>query len=62
MVLTAQTRYDVGFYFASDGDPNNDGAITGAVFGYQVHGHEQQRTSSSSTRRAPETVRRHRRC
>jgi Domain of unknown function DUF11 len=29
MDLTAQTRYDVGFYIASDGDPNNDGAITG---------------------------------
>jgi hypothetical protein len=29
MNLTAQTRYDVGFYIASDNDPNNDGAITG---------------------------------
>jgi hypothetical protein len=29
MDLTAQTRYDVGFYIASDGDPNNDGARTG---------------------------------
>lgn len=26
---TAQTRYDVGMYFATDGDPNNDGASTG---------------------------------
>jgi hypothetical protein len=30
VVLTAQTRYDVGIYFATDGDPNNDGALTGA--------------------------------
>jgi hypothetical protein len=29
MDLTAQTRFDVGFYIATDGDPNNDGAITG---------------------------------
>jgi hypothetical protein len=29
MDLTADTRYDVGFYIASDGDPNNDGALTG---------------------------------
>jgi Domain of unknown function DUF11 len=29
MDLTADTRYDVGFYIATDGDPNNDGAITG---------------------------------
>jgi hypothetical protein len=29
MDLTADTRYDVGFYLATDGDPNNDGAITG---------------------------------
>jgi hypothetical protein len=28
--LTAQTRYDIGVYFAVDGDPNNDGAYTGA--------------------------------
>ena len=27
--LTAQTRYDVGLYFATDGDLNNDGALTG---------------------------------
>lgn len=30
VVLTAQTRYDVGIYFATDGDPNGDGALTGA--------------------------------
>jgi hypothetical protein len=29
MNLGADTRYDVGFYLATDGDPNNDGAITG---------------------------------
>jgi hypothetical protein len=29
MDLTADTRYDVGFYLATDGDPNSDGAITG---------------------------------
>jgi hypothetical protein len=29
MDLTADTRYDVGFYIATDGDPNHDGAITG---------------------------------
>jgi len=29
MVLTADTRYDVGFYLATDSDPNHDGAKTG---------------------------------
>jgi hypothetical protein len=29
MDLTADTRYDIGFYIATDNDPNNDGAITG---------------------------------
>lgn len=29
MNLTADTRYDVGFYIATDGDPNQDGALTG---------------------------------
>ena len=29
MDLTADTRYDVGFYLATDGDPNSDGAKTG---------------------------------
>ena len=29
MDLTADTRYDVGFYLATDNDPNHDGAITG---------------------------------
>ena len=29
MALTADTRYDVGFYIATDNDPNDDGAITG---------------------------------
>jgi len=29
VVLTAQTRYDVGLYFGVDGDPNGDGALTG---------------------------------
>jgi hypothetical protein len=28
--LTAQTRYDIGIYFGTDGDSNNDGALTGA--------------------------------
>ncbi len=27
--LTAQTRYDIGLYFATDGDNNSDGALTG---------------------------------
>jgi hypothetical protein len=29
MDLTADTRYDVGFYIATDSDPNHDGAKTG---------------------------------
>jgi hypothetical protein len=29
MDLTADTRYDVGFYIATDSDPNHDGALTG---------------------------------
>lgn len=29
VVLTAQTRFDVGLYFATDGDPNSDGALRG---------------------------------
>ena len=29
VVLTAQTRYDIGLYFATDGDPNHNGATTG---------------------------------
>ena len=29
MVLTADTRYDTGFYIATDADPNHDGARTG---------------------------------
>jgi len=29
MDLTADTRYDIGFYIATDGDPNGDGAVTG---------------------------------
>ena len=28
--LTADTRYDIGLYFATDGDSNHNGAITGA--------------------------------
>lgn len=27
--LTAQERFDIGLYFATDGDPNADGALTG---------------------------------
>ncbi len=27
---TSQTRYDIGVFFANDGDPNDDGAITGS--------------------------------
>lgn len=30
VLLTAQARYDIGIYFAADGDPNGDGALTGA--------------------------------
>ena len=30
VVLTAQARYDIGIYFSADGDPNGDGALTGA--------------------------------
>ena len=30
VVLTAQTRYDIGIYFSTDGDSNGDGALTGA--------------------------------
>jgi hypothetical protein len=29
MDLTADTRYDIGFYIATDSDPNGDGALTG---------------------------------
>jgi len=29
ILLTAQTRYDIGLYFATDGDSNGDGALTG---------------------------------
>jgi hypothetical protein len=29
VVLTAQARHDIGIWFAQDGDPNGDGAITG---------------------------------
>jgi hypothetical protein len=29
MDLTADARYDVGFYLATDADPNNDGALNG---------------------------------
>jgi hypothetical protein len=29
MDLTADTRYDIGFYIATDSDPNHDGALTG---------------------------------
>src|SRR5882724_12151054 len=29
MDLTADTRYDIGFYIATDSDPNHDGAKTG---------------------------------
>src|SRR6266568_1721405 len=29
IVLNAQTRYDIGLYFATDGDPNHNGALTG---------------------------------
>jgi len=30
VLLTAQARYDIGIYFAVDGDPNQDGALTGS--------------------------------
>jgi uncharacterized repeat protein (TIGR01451 family) len=30
VLLTAQARYDIGIYFALDGDPNQDGALTGS--------------------------------
>ena len=29
IILTAQARYDLGIWFAQDGDPNGDGAMTG---------------------------------
>lgn len=29
VVVTAKERFDIGLYFATDGDPNNDGAISG---------------------------------
>jgi hypothetical protein len=29
VLLTAHTRYDIGLYFATDGDGNRDGALTG---------------------------------
>lgn len=30
VLLTAQERHDIGIYFATDGDPNGDGALTGS--------------------------------
>lgn len=30
LVLSAQTRYDIGIYFATDGDLNDDGAVSGS--------------------------------
>ena len=30
VLLGAQERHDIGLYFATDGDPNLDGAITGS--------------------------------
>jgi len=29
VVLNSQARYDIGLYFATDGDPNHDGALSG---------------------------------
>jgi DNA gyrase inhibitor GyrI len=29
---TAQARYDIGLYVATDGDPNNDGAVSGRCY------------------------------
>ena len=29
VLLGAQARYDIGLYFATDADPNGDGALTG---------------------------------
>ena len=29
VVLTAKERHDIGIYFATDGDPNSDGAVSG---------------------------------
>jgi len=36
VVLTAQTRYDIGLYLAGDGDPNGDGALTGICNDYII--------------------------
>lgn len=33
---TSQTRYDVGFWVATDGDPNGDGALTGSCVREQL--------------------------
>ncbi len=30
VLLTAQARHDIGIWFAQDGDPNGDGAVTGS--------------------------------
>src|SRR5205823_470308 len=32
VLLTAQTRYDIGMYIATDGDLNGNGALTGQCF------------------------------
>src|SRR5262245_56102237 len=32
VLLNAQTRYDIGLYIATDGDPNGNGALTGTCF------------------------------
>jgi len=32
VVLTAKARHDVGIWFAADGDPNSDGALTGSCW------------------------------
>jgi hypothetical protein len=36
MSLTADTRYDIGSYIATDDDPNGDGAVTGQCAATQV--------------------------
>jgi hypothetical protein len=38
VVLTSQERFDIGVYFGTDGDPNDDGALTGQCSGNIITG------------------------
>jgi len=56
-VLTAQARHDIGIYFATDGDPNHDGALSGqcSISSCPIHpmGHGWTWTEPTITCREP---------